>query len=116
MLFSFISQSINGKKKEIGILRAVGARGIDVFKIFIVEGIAVTLICLALGILGSIAACALTNSILISEGVLAYDFFLFTWKNALILFGIAAVTSLVATGIPVAVFSKKKPVETIRSI
>ena len=116
LLFSFISQSINGKKKEIGILRAVGARGIDVFKIFIVEGIAVTLICLALGILGSIAACALTNSILISEGVLAYDFFLFTWKNALILFGIAAVTSLVATGIPVAVFSKKKPVETIRSI
>ncbi len=116
LLFSFISQSINNKKKEIGILRAVGARGIDVFKIFIVEGIAVTLICLVLGILGSLAACALTNGILISEGILAYDFFLFTWKNALILFGIAAVTAVVATGIPVAVFSRKKPVETIRSV
>ena len=116
LLFSFISQSINAKKKEIGILRAVGARGIDVFKIFIVEGIAVTLICLVLGVLGSLAACAITNSILITKGVLAYNFFLFTWKNALILFGIAAATAIVATGIPVAVFSKKKPVETIRSI
>ena len=116
LLFSFISQSINNKKKEIGILRAVGARGVDVFKIFIVEGIAVTLICLVLGVLGSLAACAITNSILITKGVLAYNFFLFTWKNALILFGIAAVTAIIATGIPVAVFSKKKPVETIRSI
>ena len=116
LLFSFISASINAKKKDIGILRAVGARGIDVFKIFIVEGIAVTLLCLVLGVAGSVAACAVTNGILISEGVLSYPFFLFGWQNALILFGIAAVTALVATGIPVAVFSRKKPVEAIRSI
>ena len=116
LLFSFISASINAKKKDIGILRAVGARGIDVFKIFIVEGVAVTLLCLVLGIAGSVAACAITNALLISEGVLAYDFFLFGWRNALILFGIAAVTSVVATLIPVSVFSRKKPVETIRSI
>ena len=116
LLFSFISASINAKKKDIGILRAVGARGIDVFKIFIVEGVAVTLLCLVVGIAGSVAACAITNALLISEGVLAYDFFLFGWRNALILFGIAAVTSVVATLIPVSVFSRKKPVETIRSI
>ena len=54
LLFSFISASINAKKKEIGILRAVGARGIDVFKIFIVEGIAVTLLCLVFGIAGAL--------------------------------------------------------------
>ena len=116
LLFSFISASINAKKKDIGILRAVGARGIDVFKIFIVEGIAITLLCLVLGVAGSIAACAITNGILIAEAGLGYEFFLFGWENALILFGIAAVTSLIATVIPVAVFSKKRPVETIRSV
>ena len=93
-----------------------GARGIDVFKIFIVEGIAITLLCLVLGVAGSIAACAITNGILIAEAGLGYEFFLFGWENALILFGIAAVTSLIATVIPVAVFSKKRPVETIRSV
>ena len=116
LLFSFISASINAKKKDIGILRAVGARSIDVFKIFIVEGAVVTFLCLLLGIAGSIAACAVTNGILIAENILTYNFFLFDWKNALILLGIAAGTAFVATGIPVAVFSKKKPVETIRSI
>ena len=116
LLFSFISASINAKKKEIGILRAVGARGIDVFKIFIVEGIAVTLLCLLFGIAGSLAACTVTNGILIAEGVLSYNFFLFGWKNALILLGIAAATALIATCIPVSVFSAKKPVEAIRSV
>ena len=31
LLYNFISASINAKKQDIGILRAVGARGIDVF-------------------------------------------------------------------------------------
>ena len=69
-----------------------------------------------MGVAGSIAACAITNGILIAEAGLGYEFFLFGWENALILFGIAAVTSLIATVIPVAVFSKKRPVETIRSV
>lgn len=116
LLFNFISASINAKKKDIGILRAVGARGIDVFKIFIVEGVAITLFCFVLGCLGSLAACAVTNSVLIANAVMNFKMFSFGWANWLIVLAIALVTAFVATVIPVSVTARKKPVETIRSI
>ena len=116
LLFNFILASINAKKKDIGILRAVGARGIDVFKIFMVEGIAVTLICFILGCIGSMAACAIVNNVLTAKGILGYRFFLFDWLNALIVLGISFVSALVATLIPVVLNVRKKPVEAIRSI
>lgn len=116
LLFNFISASINAKKKDIGILRAVGARGIDVFKIFIVESIAITLFCFVLGCLGSLAACAVTNSVLIANAVMSFKMFSFGWANWLIVLAIALVTAFVATVIPVSMTAGKKPVETIRSI
>ena len=116
LLYNFISASITAKKKDIGILRAVGARGIDVFKIFIVEGVAITLFCFVLGVLGSLLVCFVTNGILISANVFAYQLFFFDWINALIVFAIAFVTAVVATCIPVYLTVRKKPVEAIRSM
>ncbi len=115
LLFNFISASIHAKRKDIGILRAVGARGIDVFKIFVIEGIVVTLFCFALGCLGSLIACSITNSVLISQAVLEYALFDFGWKNVLIVLAISLVTALVSTSLPVALTVRKRPVEAIRS-
>jgi len=39
LLYSFISSSIEASKKQIGLLRALGAKSSDVFKIFLVETI-----------------------------------------------------------------------------
>lgn len=116
LLFNFISASINAKKKDIGILRAVGARGIDVFKIFIVEGVAITLFCFLLGCLGSAIACTVTNAILLSKEVLTFKLFSFGWMNVLIVLVIAFATSVIATAVPVALTVRKKPVEAIRSV
>lgn len=116
LLFNFISASINARKKEIGILRAVGARGIDIFKIFFIEALCLTFACFVLGNLGSIAACAIVNPIIIAKGIFAFNFFVFGWKNMLMLLAIAVVTSSLATVIPVVITAKKKPVEAIRSI
>lgn len=116
LLFNFISASINAKKKEIGILRAVGARGIDVFKIFIVEAAAITLFCFLLGSLGSLLACAVTNKVMVAKAIIAFKVFAFSWLNILIVLAIAGVTALVATAIPVMLTVKRKPVEAIRSL
>jgi ABC-type antimicrobial peptide transport system permease subunit len=43
-LYNFIASSINSKKKEIGILRAIGARGKDIAKIFIFEDIIIAIV------------------------------------------------------------------------
>lgn len=37
LLFNFISATVSCKRREIGVLRAVGARGADVFRIFLSE-------------------------------------------------------------------------------
>ena len=116
LLFNFISASINAKKKDIGVLRAVGARGIDVFKIFMVEGLAITLVSFVLGCLGSLAACSIANAFMLDRKVLTYPFFLFGWANMLIVLAVAIVTAAVATTVPVFLTVRKKPVEAIRAI
>ena len=116
LLFNFISASIGAKKKDIGILRAVGARGIDVYQIFMVEGVIITLLCFALGSVLSEIACIAVNAILIAADVFRFKFFLFGWLNALMVFAVAFVTAIFSTSVPVALAVKKKPVEAIRSI
>ncbi len=114
LLSNFIATSISYKKKEIGILRAVGARGADVFKIFYSESFVIALICLVLGIAGSIVGCNILNQELGST--LNASIFVFGGASIAILLGIAAVTSAVATFLPVFGAARKKPVEAIRAL
>lgn len=114
MLFNFISVSISAKSKEIGILRAVGARGTDVFKIFFAEGGFISFICFLLSAVAAFFVCnALNNSIseAISIKMLEYG-----WIEIGLIFAVAAVVSIIATIIPVVHAAKKPPVESIRAL
>ena len=114
LLFNFISVSITYKKKEIGILRAVGARSADVFKIFYSESAIIAVICFAL----AMAACFILCPILNREvaGVLGASIFVFGPLSWLVMLGIAVITSMIATFLPVYGIAKRKPVESIRSL
>ena len=115
LLFSnFISISISNKTKEIGILRAVGARGMDVFKIFFSESFVITIMCLAISFAGCFTVCNILNEIL-NYGV-GVSIFVFGILSVIILIMIGAVTSFVATFLPVKKAARKKPVESIRAI
>lgn len=115
LLSNFISVSISNKKKEIGILRAVGARSTDVFKIFFSESLIISVVCILLSSLGSIAACALINNELnaILSGV---SVFVFGPVSFLVLAAVALGTATIATLLPVWNAAKKKPVESIRAL
>lgn len=115
LLSNFISVSISYKKKEIGILRAVGARSLDVFKIFFSESFVITVICIVLSIIGSIVACTLTNAEL-SAGLGGVTLIVFGPLSIIILVGIALLTAVIATFLPVYLAAKKKPVESIRAL
>ena len=67
LLSNFISLSISNKKKEIGILRAVGARGSDVFKIFIAESLTISIICSILALVGTAFVCYALNSSVLEQ-------------------------------------------------
>ena len=114
LLSNFISVSIANKKREIGILRAVGARGMDVFKIFFSESFVIALICVVLSTLISVSLCGAINSLLAES--LGASLFVFGIGSFGLVVGIAAVTSVVATFLPVWNAARKKPVDSIRSL
>ena len=114
MLLNFISTSISNKQKEIGILRAVGARGSDVFKIFFSESAIICLICVAFSIVISGIGCYIFNTELAEN--LTIQFFEFGIVNVAIIFAIAFVVGLLGTLFPVIRASRRPPVESIRAL
>ncbi len=115
LLFSnFISVSISQKKREIGILRAVGARSFDVFKIFFSESFFISVLCFVLSAIGCLIACNLINAELSST--IGVSLLVFGPLSFIVLLAIAFLTSFVSTFLPVYNAAKKKPVDSIHSI
>lgn len=114
MLLNFISLSITNKKKEIGILRAVGARGSDVFKIFYTESFIIGAICVVLSTIASIVTTSIFNiQVKKSIGITLLNF---TGLNFFFILAVAIIMTGIATFIPVIHNSKKPPVDAIRSL
>ncbi len=116
LMFNFISASITAKKKDIGILRAIGARTVDVFKIFVSEAFIIALICFAVSAIGTFGLCILLNNIILEEAGMSASLFVFGPLSVLCVFGIAFVTALIATVIPVGIYSRKPPITSIRAL
>ena len=114
LLSNFISVSISYKRREIGILRAVGARSLDVFKIFFSESFFITALCVMLSLVGSVVICSVINAKLVE--MLGASLFVFGILSIAVLVGVALLTAVVATFLPVYNAAKKKPVEAIRAL
>jgi ABC-type lipoprotein export system ATPase subunit len=115
LLFSnFISVSISQKRREIGILRAVGARSVDVFKIFFSESLCIAAICSLISITACAILCPILNTSLAES--LGASIFVFGILSILVIIAIAVLTAAIATFLPVWSAAKKKPVDSIRSL
>lgn len=116
LLFNFVSVSISNKRKEIGILRAVGARGIDVFKIFFAESGIIVGICTLLSLIGTVTVCAVLNTVLRTQIGISIALFVFGIVSVVMMIAIALVVAFVATFLPVFFAARKKPVDSIRAL
>ena len=116
LMFNFISVSIAAKQKEIGILRAIGARTLDVFKIFLSEACIIALICFAVSAFASAGICVLINGILMTNTILSVTLFVFGPISVLCILGITLVTATFSTLLPVTIYSRKPPVASIRAL
>ena len=115
LLFSnFISTSISQKRHEIGILRAVGARGTDVFKIFFSESFIIAFICSLLATVSTAILCSVINTAMAAE--VGASIFVFGPFSIIIVIATAILTAILATFVPVWLAARKKPVESIRAI
>ena len=114
MLLNFIATSISLKEKEIGILRAVGAKGSDVFKIFYSESGIISIICFILSVIATGLTCYYLNKSISSY--VEITILEFGYINILLILAITIFISFIATFFPVLKASKKQPVDSIRSM
>ena len=114
MLLNFITVSISSKKKDIGILRAIGARKSDVFKIFFAESLFISAICSLISVIGArIVEFFMDKSFMEQTGISIISFNIL---SVAFVVGVALIITFIATFIPVMHSSKKPPVESIRAL
>ena len=114
IIINFISTSISYRKKEIGILRAIGASKKDISRVFNAETFIVGLSSGVLGILVTILLNIPIN-IIIKNIVNISNISKLPILGAIILVLISVLLTIIAGLIPSKVASKKDPVEALRS-
>jgi len=106
--------SVLERKKEIGILRSIGASKGDIGRVFNAETLIVGFIAGLIGVVATLLACIPAN-------IIVYNMFdvpnvaSLPWNAALILIGISMVLSFIAGLIPSSAASRRDPVEALRS-
>ncbi len=114
MLMNFISVSISYKRREIGILRAVGARSSDVFKIFFSEAAMIALINYALSLVATITAINIFNNAVRSGGV-NVTLLNFGIRQIVLMLAVSLFVAAVASFLPVWKIARRKPVDAIKN-
>lgn len=113
LLMNFIATSISYKKREIGILRAVGARSSDVFKIFFSEALIIALINFLLSAVAVILATIGINNLMRNEGI-RITLLSFGIRQLALMLLISVAVALIASFLPVNRIARKKPVDAIK--
>ena len=115
LFYNFISVSINNKKREIGILRAVGAKKSDVFKIFYSEAFVIAMINFLLSAFLTIFISAQVNAAFSSSAKLSFGIMQPNVFTILMLLGIALGASIISASLPVIRLANKKPIDAIQN-
>jgi len=113
LLMNFISTSISYKKREIGILRAVGARSSDVFKIFFSEAFVIALINFVLAVAASLTTVIILNNYMRNSGI-NITLLRFGAGQVLLMLGISILVAVLSSFLPVYKIARKKPVDAIK--
>jgi len=115
MLANFIGTSISYKKQEIGILRAIGSRSNDVFKIFFAESFIIAMINFVLSAVGVGIATFLINYFVRNEAHILVTVLHFGVRQISLLLIVSIAVAFIASFIPVKRIASKLPIDAIRN-
>lgn len=115
MLSNFIATSISYKKQDIGILRAIGARSHDVFRIFFSESFIIAMTNFILAVVATGVITAAINEVFRKEVGILITILNFGPRQILLLLLISLVVASVASFVPVYKIASKRPIEAIRN-
>ncbi len=115
MLANFIGTSIAYKKQEIGILRAIGSRSNDVFRIFFSESFIIAMINFLIAATATGVITAFINSLLREEIGLLITILTFGIRQIALLFAVSIGVAALASYLPVKKIASKRPIDAIRN-
>ena len=115
MLANFIGTSISHKKQEIGILRAIGSRSNDVFRIFFSESFIIAMINFLLSAVGVFIATTVINVTIRKQLGVLITVLNFGPRQVFLLFVVSLFVATLASFLPVKKIASKKPIDAIRN-
>ena len=115
MLMNFISTSISYKKREIGVLRALGARGSDIFGIFFNESMIIATINFVLSSIATIVACLVINATLVTKLGLDITLLIVGIRQMALILGVSVLSAFIGSFLPTFKISRKRPIDAINN-
>ncbi len=115
LLANFIATSVTYKKQEIGILRAIGSRSNDVFRIFFSESFIIAMINFVLSATAVGGLTLIINIVIRKTLNILVTVLTFGIRQVVLLFLISIAVAFVASFLPVKKIASKKPIDAIRN-
>ena len=113
LLSNFMFSSISYRKQEIGILRGLGARSIDIVKIFLWEGIVLATISFILSSIVLVIVTNLLNDVILAGTDLFLTPFIIGIRQFMVMLLIVYLIIFISSLIPIIKCSKMKPINAI---
>ena len=114
LMANFITTSIHYKRQEIGILRAIGSRSADVFRIFFSESFIIAMINFVLSAGLCAAAVFIINYVVRKKVGILVTLLHFGARQILLLLVLSLLIAAVASFLPVHRIASKRPIDAIR--
>ena len=111
-----VTLSINERKKEIGILRAIGTKSKDVEKIFLLENTFVGFVSFLVSQVLTSIAILLMNTIFSQNSVIGTKYLFYDLKIVLISLVVTFILCVIGCILPIKRLNKLNPIDCIRSI
>lgn len=116
ILFIYFSlTSINSNKKDIGILRALGAKTMDIYKIFYLESFIIGIFSLVLSSITCYVGTTFANNLISKDVFVNIRPIIFSYDIIIILFITLIILTTISFIIPVLKISKTKPIDVINN-
>ncbi len=114
LFYNYIRYIIDDKRKQIGVLRSLGASKADVATIFLIESLIISIIIVTLACIGSLILTVILNNVFINVFGMILKLLTFGIFPILIVLGVCLLVSIIATILPIWQMTKKTPIETLR--
>lgn len=114
MLANFIAVSIHYKRQEIGILRAIGSRSNDVFRIFFAESFIIAMVNFLLSSIGVGVITAYINHMIRARLNVLITILSFGPRQLFLLLAVSLLVAVLASFFPVRRIAAKRPIDAIR--